>query len=83
MVNVYSAEKINSPITANYSNAMKSQGVALHRFPETENVSSQSSQEGFSSQFAHAVYGDGPYSLTCPNRITLRSSVFEQDVKFC
>ena len=66
MVNVYSAEKINSPV-ANYSNAMKSQGVALHRFPETENVSSQ---EGFSNQFAHAVYGDGPYSLTCPNRTT-------------
>ena len=69
MVNVYSAEKINSPV-ANYSNAMKSQVVALPRFPETENVSSQSSQEGFSNQFAHAVYGDGPYSLTCPNRTT-------------
>lgn len=70
MVNVYSAEKINSQITANYGNPMKSQGVALHRFPEPENVSSPSSQEGFSNQFAHAVYGDGPYSLTCPNRTT-------------
>lgn len=70
MVDVYSAEKVTSPITTNYANAGKSQGVALHRFANPENVTLQTSQEGFSNQFSHAVYGDGPYSLTCPNRTT-------------
>ncbi len=67
MVNVYSAEKMTSPITANYANAGKSQGVALYRFTNPENVTPQTSQEGFSNQFAHAVYGDGPYNLNFPN----------------
>ena len=68
MVNFYTAEKMIYPLAMNYSNTGKSQGVALYRFANPENVNPTSTQDGFSQNFAHAVYGDGPYSLSCPNR---------------
>lgn len=79
MAYVYSAEKMITPITQNYANAGKSLGVASSRFENPENVTSKSSQEGFSNQFSHAVYGDGPYNLNFPN---CRSEILAQNCDY-
>lgn len=68
MVDVYSAQNITLSTGMNFTG--KSRGVSLRRFNGTEVITSGSAQQGFSTDFAQAVYGDGPYSLTCPNRTT-------------
>ncbi len=70
MVNVYSASNMMSPLKMNYGYNPQSKGVALYRFADTEIVGSGSPQAGFSQSFVQAIYGDGPYSLLCPNETT-------------
>ena len=69
MVNIYSASNMTSPLSMNYGNRHQTKGVALYRFaPSMSQFSAQ--QERTSNDFAYAIYGNGPYSLLCPNETT-------------
>lgn len=73
MVNIYSTSNSSLPIgkVMDYNNTNPSRNVALYRvaaerFPQTAPIVEQNQQ----NSFAQAIYGDGPYSLLCPNATT-------------
>lgn len=69
MVNVYSASNMTSPLAMNYGSMHHAKGVALYRFDPAQ-MQTATRQERASNDFAYAIYGDGPYSLLCPNETT-------------
>lgn len=74
MVNIYSASNTSLPIgkVMDYNNTNPSRRVALYRVAP-ERFSQPAPIEQYNQQpnsFARAIYGDGPYSLLCPNSTT-------------
>ncbi len=75
MVQIYSTSNTNVPIAgiADYNNTSPSRQVALYRIlnagmnPLSINTVPT---EHYVDSFAHAIYGDGPYSLLHPNSTT-------------
>lgn len=70
MVNIYSTSNTSLPIgkVMDYNNTNPSSNVALYRvaaegFSQTAPIVEHTQQ----NSFAQAIYGDGPYSLLCPN----------------
>lgn len=74
MVYVYSGSNTTSPIgkVMDYNNTNPSRSVEIYRLLSSNKMSfiSNSEQTDFSSSFANAIYGDGPYSLIHPNMST-------------
>ncbi len=74
MVYVYSGSNTTSPIgkVMDYNNTNPSRSVGIYRLLSSEPTTfvSNSYQSDFSSNFADAIYGDGPYSLLHPNSTT-------------
>lgn len=68
MANIYSASKSTSPIAMDY-HTNPSKGLSFRGIQnfKSEITTSGFPQKGFSSDFAAAVYGNGPYSLEHPN----------------
>lgn len=74
MVYVYSGSNTTSPIgkVMDYNNTNPSRSVGIYRLLSSNKMSYISNTESadFSSNFASAIYGDGPYSLSHPNMST-------------
>lgn len=74
MVYVYSGSNTTSPIgkVMDYNNTNPSCSVGIYRLLSSNKMSyiSNTEQADFSSNFANAIYGDGPYSLNHPNMST-------------
>lgn len=75
MVYVYSGSNTSSPIgkVMDYNNTNPSRSVGIYRMLSAGPVTSFVSNNGqtdFSSDFAGAIYGNGPYSLLHPNSTT-------------
>lgn len=74
MVYVYSGSNTTSPIgkVMDYNNTNPSRSVGIYRLLSSNKMSyiSNTEQTDFSSNFANAIYGDGPYSLNHPNMMT-------------
>ncbi len=74
MVYVYSGSNTMAPIgkVMDYNNTNPSRSVGIYRLLSSNKLSfiSNSNQTDFSSNFANAIYGDGPYSLNHPNMST-------------
>ncbi len=70
MVNVYTGSNTTIPIgmIQDYNNTNPSRAVNLYRTLATSpNPSSFHAEKTHASDFAQAIYGDGPYSLLFPN----------------
>ena len=70
MVNINTGSNINTPIGMDYNNTNPSAAVKIYRTLTTSPNPSSFYAENHHSDFARAIYGNGPYSLVCPNNTT-------------
>lgn len=82
MVKIYTGSNTTMPIgrIQDFNNTNPSKGVAAYRNLTAFNPQSFTSYHTHQkSSFASAIYGNGPYSLSCPN---VTSEILAKNIDF-
>ena len=76
MVNFYAGTNMTPPIGIGTNDTNSLRAINMYRTLRTSpNPSSFHAEKTHASNFAQAIYGDGPYSLMCPNNTTETKAV--------